>query len=144
LRAIVFICEFQVFEWIVAANMRGVFPWTRDVAVHLRVKALALAGTNRPAQAAVSHWLDRPGGGEWNVRKWGQRFRRRWGLKYGRGIILTPMSPTEMERKACFFPASRFFNACVVQENVSESDPQKLRRQLFDVLTRRPKKGTGS
>ena len=103
LRAIVFICELQVFDWILAANMRGVFPWTRDVAVQLRVKALALAGTNHHAQATVSHWLDRPGGGEWNGRKWGQRFRRRWGLKYGRGIILTPMTPTEMERKAFVF-----------------------------------------
>jgi hypothetical protein len=44
------------------------------------------------------------------VRNWGKRFRKRWGLKYGRGIILTPLSQSELERKV---------------ENVAECGPQK-------------------
>jgi hypothetical protein len=58
----------------------------------------------------VAPWRTRHGTVESTVRNWGKRFRMRWGLKYGRGIIMTPIRQSEMERKV-FFPRSAKNNA---------------------------------
>ena len=112
LRAVIFVAEMRVFSWVTDANGRGVFPWTRDVAEQLRLRAADVVAGNETAQSVLSTWLGRQGGADSNVRVWGCRFRSRWGLKYGRGIILAPMSPSEMERKVPIFcPSVALFSS---------------------------------
>jgi hypothetical protein len=84
---------------VTAANDKGVYPWTRDVSLQLSTRLGELEQDSDMVAAAVGPWRTRHGTVESTVRNWGKRFRRRWGLKYGRGIIMTPMGQTEMERK---------------------------------------------
>ena len=117
-RAIEYVAEHAVFEWVLAANMKGVFPWTQDMATQLVTEARAVA-TREPAAAEhVARWLEGADFKPEFARSWGRRFRRRWGLKYGRGIILTPLSQSELEKKAGFFSLCNvFFFVCGWPQN---------------------------
>ena len=103
LQACIYLAESQVFKWITEANEKGVFPWTRDVALRLHSQMIEMQESHPAIAQCIGTWLARNAGGESTTRNWGKRFRRRWGLKYGRGIILTPLRPSEIERKASFF-----------------------------------------
>ena len=100
LQACIFLSELQVFRWVTNANEKGVFPWTRDVAIQLTTQMTAMQSSHPALAECIRTWLARNAAGESTMRNWGKRFRRKWGLKYGRGIILTPLRPSEIERKA--------------------------------------------
>jgi len=100
LRACIFLSELQVFRWVTNANEKGVFPWTRDVAIQLTTQMTAMQSSHPAIAECIRTLLARNAAGESTMRNWGKRFRRKWGLKYGRGITLTPLRPSEIERKA--------------------------------------------
>jgi hypothetical protein len=98
--AALFLAELRVFDWIVAANDKGIYPWTKDMYAQMQQRVAEVMTLGPLVAEAVGQWNVSPRSGESTIRNWGKRFRSRWGLKYGRGIIMTPISQSEIERKA--------------------------------------------
>ncbi len=94
LRACVFRAKAALFDWTLQQNLKGVFPWSSDLVVQF------LAFLHRepwPVDCVLFTKLaNSPKAG----KSWAHRFRSVWGIKFGRGTVMAPMTTSEVEQKA--------------------------------------------
>jgi hypothetical protein len=99
-----FVASCRARNFVVLKNMRfGVAPDTTLVAQHFSQSAAALS-QRAPNLALQRHLEQAPAcdaAGRRQVRRWGQRFRRRWGFRLGEFRPAEPVSNEEIIHKAC-------------------------------------------